>query len=100
MGRITVVVLTLLTFAWIPVIESSRKGLFMVLQNATMHLAGPIVAIFLLAIFWKRANGPGALSGFLAGSVLGVAHLIVSVMCEDKCNEYVVESSAGIKQVC
>lgn len=99
MGRVTVVVLTLLTFAWIPVIEKSKKGLFMVLQNATMHLAGPIVAIFLLAIFWKRANGPGALSGFVSGSILGIGHLLISVIFEDKCDAYVDESAAGIKQV-
>lgn len=100
-GRITVAVLTIFTFMWMPVIAGSQKGLFLVLQNATMHMAGPIVAIFLLAIFWRRANGAGALAGFASGAVVGLTRLVISMIYEDMCNQekYIKETSEGIKQV-
>ncbi|GMH41514.1 hypothetical protein BSKO_09424 [Bryopsis sp. KO-2023] len=100
-GRITVGVLTVLTFLWLPMIAGSQMGLFLFLQNASMHMAGPIVAIFLMAIFWKRANGPGALAGFVSGAVVGLIRLVISVLSEDMCNQskYIKETSEGIKQV-
>lgn len=98
-GRITVVVLTICTFLWIPVISQSQSGVFLVLQNATMHLVGPVVAISMLAIFWRRANGQGALAGLITGSIVGMTRLGINVAVSDWCAKSVTESSAGIKQV-
>lgn len=100
-GRITVGVLTVLTFLWLPLVANSHEGLFLFLQNASMHVAGPIVSIFLLAIFWRRANGAGALAGFVTGTLIGVIRLTVSVASEGMCSQakYISESSEGIKRV-
>lgn len=43
--------------AWIPVLQGSNSGqLFIYMQSVTSSLAPPVTAIFVLGIFWRRAN--------------------------------------------
>ena len=42
-------------------------------------MAPPIVAAFILGIFWKRTNASGAFSGLIAGILLGAANIIYSI---------------------
>lgn len=98
-GRITVVALTICTFLWIPVIERSSSGVFLILQDATMHLVGPVVGIAILAIFWRRANGQGALAGLIGGLIIGMTRFGVSQALSEWCDEFVTVSPEGIRQV-
>lgn len=43
--------------AWIPVLQGSNSGqLFIYMQSVTSSLAPPVTAVFILGIFWRRAN--------------------------------------------
>ena len=43
--------------AWIPVLQGSNGGqLFIYMQSVTSSLAPPVTAVFVLGIFWRRAN--------------------------------------------
>lgn len=43
--------------AWIPVLQGSNSGqLFIYMQSVTSSLAPPVTAVFVLGIFWQRAN--------------------------------------------
>lgn len=43
--------------AWIPILQGSNSGqLFIYMQSVTSSLAPPVTAIFVLGIFWPRAN--------------------------------------------
>lgn len=43
--------------AWIPVLQGSNSGqLFIYMQSVTSSLAPPVTAVFILGIFWQRAN--------------------------------------------
>lgn len=43
--------------AWIPVLQGSNSGqLFIYMQSVTSSLAPPVTAVFVLGIFWRRAN--------------------------------------------
>ncbi|XP_070198208.1 sodium/mannose cotransporter SLC5A10-like [Littorina saxatilis] len=77
-GRLFVVVLVIISVAWIPLIVGSQKGqLFIYIQAVTGYVAPPICSIFLLAIFVPRINEKGAFWGVLAGQATGVTRLIL-----------------------
>jgi solute:Na+ symporter, SSS family len=42
-------------------------------------MAPPIVAAFMLGIFWKRINGKGAFIGLMAGLLLGIINIVYKV---------------------
>lgn len=50
-------VLIVVSVAWIPILQGSNGGqLFIYMQSVTSSLAPPVTAVFLLGIFWPRAN--------------------------------------------
>lgn len=65
--RVVTVVLVALSVVWIPILQSSSGGqLYVYIQVVTSYLAPPVTAVFVLAVFWPRANeqvhtwgGPG-----------------------------------------
>ncbi|MFA0962456.1 sodium:solute symporter [Roseivirga sp. BDSF3-8] len=70
-GQIATVVLVLLAALWAPQIEKFRS-LFEYLQIVLGLIAPPVVAVFLLGLFWKRANGNGAFAALMAGFLMSV----------------------------
>ncbi|XP_027539502.1 sodium/glucose cotransporter 5 isoform X1 [Neopelma chrysocephalum] len=75
-GRVVTVVLVALSVVWIPILQSSSGGqLYVYIQAVTSYLAPPVTAVFVLAVFWPRANEQGAFWGLMAGLALGLARL-------------------------
>ncbi|XP_054069053.1 sodium/mannose cotransporter SLC5A10 isoform X2 [Rissa tridactyla] len=61
---------------WIPILQSSSGGqLYVYIQAVTSYLAPPVTAVFVLAVFWPRANEQGAFWGLMAGLALGLARM-------------------------
>ncbi|NWQ65067.1 SC5AA protein, partial [Neopipo cinnamomea] len=75
-GRVVTVVLVALSVVWIPILQSSSGGqLYVYIQAVTSSLAPPVTAVFVLAVFWPRANEQGAFWGLMVGLALGLARL-------------------------
>ncbi|CAL8076725.1 unnamed protein product [Calicophoron daubneyi] len=70
-GRVSTLVLILISVAWIPVVKSSSE-LFHYIQSVTSYLSPPVCAVFLLAIFWTRCNELGAFWALIVGLVIGL----------------------------
>ncbi|XP_040830425.1 sodium/glucose cotransporter 5 isoform X2 [Ochotona curzoniae] len=80
-GRLVIVALIGLSVAWIPILQGSNGGqLFIYMQSVTSSLAPPVTAVFLLGIFWQRANEQGAFWGLLVGLVLGATRLTLEFL--------------------
>ncbi|KAF3702112.1 Sodium/glucose cotransporter 1 [Channa argus] len=76
-GRVFILVLIGLSIAWIPVVQSAQSGqLFDYIQSITSYLTPPIAAVFMLAIFCKRVNEPGAFYGLTIGLCIGLSRMI------------------------
>ncbi|NXF01224.1 SC5AA protein, partial [Smithornis capensis] len=74
--RVVTVVLVALSVVWIPILQSSSGGqLYVYIQAVTSYLAPPVTAVFVLAVFWPRANEQGAFWGLMVGLVLGLARM-------------------------
>jgi SSS family solute:Na+ symporter len=70
-GRGATLVFMVFAVLWTPQI-SHFPTLWQYLQSILSYLTPPVVAVFLLGLFWRRANGAGALAGLLVGIPLGI----------------------------
>ena len=81
-GRITTIVMTGLGLVWVPIMKAvSGGGLYQYLQSVQSFLAPPIVAVFLLGLFWRRCNTRGSVWGLSLGFVIGMAKLTINALC-------------------
>ncbi|XP_006731876.1 sodium/glucose cotransporter 5 isoform X2 [Leptonychotes weddellii] len=80
-GRLVIVVLIGVSVAWIPILQDSNSGqLFIYMQSVTSSLAPPVTAIFVLGIFWRRANEQGAFWGLMVGLAVGATRLVLEFL--------------------
>ncbi|XP_027730592.1 sodium/glucose cotransporter 5 isoform X3 [Vombatus ursinus] len=77
-GRLVIVVLVGISVVWIPVLQGSKSGqLFIYMQVVTSSLAPPVTAVFILGVFWNRANEQGAFWGLMTGLIVGATRMIL-----------------------
>ncbi len=74
-GRLTTVVLVVVSLLWIPFMKYISSQLYIYLQSVQAYIAPPIAACFLFGLFFRRLNGAGAISSLLTGFVLGALRL-------------------------
>lgn len=80
-GRTTTVVMTALGLLWLPIMKAiSGGGLYQYIQSVQSFLAPPIVAVFVMGLFWKRMNLRGAVWGLSLGFILGMAKLAANAI--------------------
>uniref|UniRef100_A0A2K5EK84 Sodium/mannose cotransporter SLC5A10 n=1 Tax=Aotus nancymaae TaxID=37293 RepID=A0A2K5EK84_AOTNA len=78
---LVIVALIGVSVAWIPILQGSNSGqLFIYMQSVTSSLAPPLTAVFVLGIFWRRANEQGAFWGLIAGLVVGATRLVLEFL--------------------
>jgi SSS family solute:Na+ symporter len=75
-GRIVTFIFMVVACAWAPQIDKFPT-LWVYLQSALSYIVPPIVALFFMGVFWKRANSQGALAGVATGVLTAVVFLIV-----------------------
>ncbi|MEZ5044253.1 MAG: sodium:solute symporter [Saprospiraceae bacterium] len=76
-GQLATIVLVILAAIWAPQIKEF-DSLFKYLQQVLAYIAPPVVAAFLLGLFWKRANGHGAFAGFIFSALISVMYILNS----------------------
>ncbi|MCZ6674927.1 MAG: sodium/solute symporter, partial [Verrucomicrobia bacterium] len=54
-----------------------NTGIYTIFQTLMSFFQGPALAMILTGFFWKRANGIGALSGFLCGIICAVGLFVL-----------------------
>ena len=78
-GRITTVILMVVAALWAPQIQNFT-GLWDYLQQMFSIVVPPIAVIFLVGVFYKRANGPGAFWTLTVGTLVGILLFILGEM--------------------
>lgn len=78
-GQITTLVLVLLASAWAPQIERF-SSLWEYLQLVLAFICPPVVSVFILGLFWERANSTGAIVSLLTGFVLALFLVVASTI--------------------
>ncbi len=82
-GQVTTVVVMLLAVAWAPQI-ARFESLFRYLQVMLAYSVPPIVALYVVGVFWPRANARGAHWALILGSLAGLALLLVNEVWADQ----------------
>ncbi len=75
LGRIFVFVLVALAALWAPAIDRF-PGLFAYLQQTFAYVVPPLVAVFLMGLWWPQLGARAALRGCLTGHVVSVASFV------------------------
>jgi SSS family solute:Na+ symporter len=78
-GKTASITVLIIAVMWAPQIGKQFGTLLKYYQEMLSIMAPPIVAAFILGIFWKRTNATGAFSGLIAGILLGIANIIFTV---------------------
>ncbi len=76
-GRLATTVMVILGILWIPLTKYISSYVYVLLQSIQAFISPPIAAVFLLGIFWKRANSRGALCALLVGGAVGAFRLVL-----------------------
>lgn len=71
-GRGACLVFMVIAVLWVPVVSQSET-LFRYLQSALAYLFPPVVAVFVLGLFYRRATSAGALAGLIGGHVVSLS---------------------------
>nr|XP_054752857.1 sodium/myo-inositol cotransporter 2-like [Lytechinus pictus] len=78
-GRLIVLVMTVISVLWIPAIEllQGGDGLNRYFTRIAGRITPSVCAVYLLAILWPRANEQGTFWGLIAGALTGFTRLIL-----------------------
>lgn len=78
-GRFATLAFAILAVLWAPQIQ--RFGsLWQYLQAVLAYAAPPVVALYVVGVFWPRANGAGATAALAVGGVAGVALFVLDAL--------------------
>jgi len=70
-GQIATLVLVILASIWAPFV-GAYGNLFAYLQDVLGYIAPPIVVVFILGLFWKRASSTGSIVSLVFGFITGL----------------------------
>eukprot|EP00307_Rebecca_sp_RCC1486_P004612 CAMPEP_0119408874 /NCGR_PEP_ID=MMETSP1335-20130426/2288_1 /TAXON_ID=259385 /ORGANISM="Chrysoculter rhomboideus, Strain RCC1486" /LENGTH=794 /DNA_ID=CAMNT_0007433165 /DNA_START=49 /DNA_END=2434 /DNA_ORIENTATION=+ len=94
-GRIATAAVCVLAMAWLPIVAHQDGEFYLVVQNATAHIAPAITVVGTLGVAWPRANSKGAFVGLLVGSAFGLAQYAVHLGMAKTCEAARVGSTIG-----
>jgi SSS family solute:Na+ symporter len=77
-GQIATVVLVILAAAWAPMIESFAS-LWEYLQLVLAYISPPIVAAFIIGLFYKRANANGGFYSLVLGYATIISFIVLKM---------------------
>ncbi len=80
-GKLSTAILLVVAVAWAPQLQRF-PSLWQYLQAVLAYAVPPVVAVFLLGMFWRGATADGAAAAMRWGSVLGFLLFLVNVVFE------------------
>nr|WLN44350.1 AAT10 [Sinonovacula rivularis] len=75
-GRLTVLVLVVISILWLPILQQQQGGLlWFYIASVCAYLTVPWCIAFLLGLLWKRTSEAGIFWGMMAGLLVGVVYM-------------------------
>jgi SSS family solute:Na+ symporter len=78
-GRVSTAALLVVAVAWAPQLQLF-PSLWQYLQAVLAYAVPPVVALFLVGMFWRGANADGAAATMRLGSLFGFALFMINVV--------------------
>jgi solute:Na+ symporter, SSS family len=79
-GQFVTLILVILASLWATQIDKIADTLWLYLQTVLAFICPPVVAAFILGLFWQRANAHGAFFSLISGFVLALGLVAASVV--------------------
>jgi SSS family solute:Na+ symporter len=79
-GRIATFVVVIFGIIWVPFIDALSDDIYIYIQSVQSYIAPPICVVFLMGIFWTRANGQAAVWVLFTGFVLGAVKFTFDIL--------------------
>ena len=74
-GRLATIAMVVVGILWVPLVKLINSHVYIHLQSVQAYISPPIAAVFLMGLFWKRANGRGAIISLCIGEAFGALRL-------------------------
>ncbi len=74
-GRLSTIFLVIGSIMFIPLLSWFSNGMYVNLQSMQAYISPPIVVIFLMGLFWKRATSKAVVWTLIVGEILGFIRL-------------------------
>jgi SSS family solute:Na+ symporter len=78
-GRLFTVLMVALGIVWVPFIKYLSSEVYIYLQSVQAYISPPIAAVFLIGVFWPRANRHGAITALAVGALLGALRFVLEL---------------------
>ncbi|KAK7480838.1 hypothetical protein BaRGS_00027924 [Batillaria attramentaria] len=80
-GRVFILLVVVLSIAWVPVVKETSGGEFYIyMARVTNYIAPPFAAIFLLGVFVPMVNETGAFWALMLALVTGLTRLVLTLV--------------------
>ncbi|KAK3083218.1 hypothetical protein FSP39_017129 [Pinctada imbricata] len=77
-GRVTVLVLVVISIIWLPILEQIQGGMFWVyFISIRAYLLPPMFMMFFLGLMWKRTTEQAVFWGLMSSLVVGIIRLVL-----------------------
>jgi len=74
-GRLSTIFIVIGSIMFIPLLKLFSNGMYVNLQSMQAYISPPIVVIFLMGLFWKRATSEAVIWTLIIGETLGFLRL-------------------------
>lgn len=79
-GRLSTIFIVVGSIMFIPLLRLFSDGMYINLQSIQAYISPPIVVIFLLGLFWKKATSQAVIWTLIVGEVLGFIRLATDLI--------------------
>ncbi|KAJ8314251.1 hypothetical protein KUTeg_008812 [Tegillarca granosa] len=77
-GRVTVLILVVISVVWLPILQQSQGGrLWFYIQSVRANVIPPWGILTILSVFWTRTTEKGAFYGLMIGFVTGMIRMVL-----------------------
>jgi solute:Na+ symporter, SSS family len=82
-GRLSTIFIVVGSIMFIPLLKIFSNGMYVNLQSMQAYISPPIVVVFLLGLFWKKATTHAVIWTLIVGELIGILRLIADFLVND-----------------
>ncbi|MCP5063001.1 MAG: sodium/solute symporter [Ignavibacteriae bacterium] len=85
-GRLSTIFIVIGSIMFIPLLRLFSDGMYVNLQSMQAYISPPIVVIFLMGVFWKKATSKAVIWTLVLGEVIGFIRLAADFIISKETN--------------
>ncbi len=91
-GRLSTIFIVVGSIMFIPLLRLFSNGMYVNLQSMQAYISPPIVVVFLMGLFWKRATSKAVIWTLVIGETLGLIRLISDFLVINNLDSGILQS--------